>query len=311
MNIHQFQYIISLAEKKHFEKAADACFISQSTLSTMVAKFEDEIGIMIFDRKKKPLEVTAEGKRIIDQIKKINKEISNLDELTQEIKGKIKGALSISVIPTIAPYLLPLFLHDFASRFSELNIEVREQTTSEILRQLKSRELDIGIISIPVRDNELIEYHLYDEPFVFFDASQAHEQTVTAQELDISNLCLLEEGHCMRTQVLELCEYHEKNLTNKLNFRYKAGSIDSLLRFVRSNQASTLLPWLAAMDLNVDQQQHVSRFSEPVPFRTIGLVVHRHFVKHKILDMLRDDIKAKIAGKLPAINLNGKQLLPV
>lgn len=310
MNIQQFQYIIALAEQKHFEKAAEKCFISQSTLSTMISKLEDELGILIFDRKKKPVEITAEGIPIIEQLKKINKEIEHLMELSKEIKGEVKGNLTISVIPTIAPFLLPLFLTDFAAKFPNLDIEVREHTTSEILRQIKSRDLDIGIVSIPINDKDIRELKLYDEPFVFFDSGLQNEQNVKAKDLDLSNLCVLEEGHCMRNQVLELCNFYDNHLSHKLNFKYKAGSIDSLLRFVKASNASTLLPYLSAREFSENESSHISEFADPVPYRTVGLVVHRHFVKHKILEMLQKEIMAKISVILPEKDLVGKKLMP-
>ncbi|MEZ4798214.1 MAG: LysR substrate-binding domain-containing protein [Flavobacteriales bacterium] len=311
MNIQQFQYILALAETRHYEKAAEKSFISQSTLSTMISKFEDEIGVLIFDRKKKPLTVTTEGKIILEQIKKISKEIESLDEIANQLKGEVKGKLNIAVIPTIAPFLLPLFLPDFAEKFPNLNIEVKEHTTEEIMRLIKSRDLDIGIISIPVNDKEIVEHHLYDEPFVFYDTAHKHKKKADVKDLDLSNLCLLEEGHCMRTQVLELCDYHNKQLINKLNFKYKAGSIDSLLRFVNASKASTLLPYLAAIDLTEKEKRRVSHFVEPVPFRSVGLVVHTHFVKKKVLELLQVEIQSKILPLLPKVSSKAQMLNPV
>jgi len=311
MNIQQFQYILAVAENRHFEQAAEHCNISQSTLSTMISKFEDEIGIQIFDRKRKPVEITSEGSKILEQLKTITREIEQLKELTQEIKGEIKGKLSISVIPTIAPFLLPLFLQKFASRFPNLEIQVKEQTTSEILRQLKLRELDIGIISIPALDKDIVETKLYDEPFVFFDSGRELNQKVESKNLDISKLCLLEEGHCMRTQVVNLCDSHKLNFNSTLNFDYKAGSIDSLLRFVKANQASTLLPYLATLDMSEDEQRQMIRFVDPVPFRTIGLVVHTHFVKKKVLEALQNSIMEEVLKVIPEPNMKGNELLPL
>jgi LysR family hydrogen peroxide-inducible transcriptional activator len=139
MNIQQFHYILAVAECKHFELASEKCFITQSTLSTMISKFEDQIGIKIFDRKKKPVQITSEGLLVIEQLKLITNNIDQLNELVKEIKGELKGSLTLSVIPTIAPFLLPLFLQDFASKFPNLKITVREETTVEIQRKLKAR----------------------------------------------------------------------------------------------------------------------------------------------------------------------------
>lgn len=311
MNIQQFEYVLAVAKHRHFEEAAESCYISQSTLSTMISRFETEIGIKVFDRKKKPVQLTHEGEMIIEQLRAITTEIAQLNELTKEIKGEVKGSLSISVIPTIAPYLLPLFLQGFARKFKDLSIEVKEQTTAEIIRNIKNRDLDIGIISIPVSDPEIEEIKLYDEPFVFYDASASIPENVKAAQLDVGSLCLLEEGHCMRTQVVQLCDMYQHNLKNTLNFDYKAGSIDSLLRFVKANNATTLLPLLSTLDMPKEEQQHLSPFEEPTPFRTIGLVVHRHYVKKKVLESLKSEILEKLKDVLPNKDLEGEMLMPL
>jgi LysR family hydrogen peroxide-inducible transcriptional activator len=311
MNIHQFQYILAVAENRHFELAAEKCCITQSTLSTMISKFEDEIGILIFDRKKKPVEITTEGLLIIEQLKIIQNNIDQLKEFTKEIKGEIKGNLTLSVIPTIAPFLLPLFLQKFASKFPDLSITVKEQTTSEIIRAIKARELDMGIVSIPILDKDLIEIKLYDEAFIYYDTNKESNDLVSVDAVNMENLCLLEEGHCMRTQVIKLCDIHKKPYSSKLNFEYKAGSIDSLLRFVKANNASTLLPYLSTLDFNETEKKHVSEFSEPIPFRSVGIVVHRHFVKKKLLEILQEDILRQIAAVIPKQELNGLKLMPL
>lgn len=311
MNIQQFQYILAVAEHRHFELASEKCFITQSTLSTMISKFEDEIGFRIFDRTKKPVSLTYEGQLIIDQLKIIVNNIEQLKELTKEVKGEVSGHLTLSVIPTIAPFLLPIFLQDFAAKFPNLTIKIREETTTEIIRKLKSRELDIGILSISLNDTELIETKLYDEPFLYYDAEQLESNQISAKTISMKNMCLMEEGHCMRTQVLQLCDVNEKVGSSKLNFEYKAGSIDSLLRFVKTNNATTLLPYLATLDFSNTEHQHLSNFEAPVPYRSIGLAVHRHFVKKKLLAALLKDIQLKILPLLPTIPSAGPALNPL
>jgi LysR family hydrogen peroxide-inducible transcriptional activator len=311
MNIQQFQYVLAVAETKHFETAAQKCFITQSTLSTMISKFEDEIHIKIFDRKKKPVEVTTEGKILIEQLKTIIKDIHQLNELAKELKGEVTGNLSISVIPTIAPFLLPLFLKDFATQFPNLNIVVKEDTTGEIIRQIKSRELDIGIVSIPLNDTDIIETHLYDEPFVFYDSKNVLSKTTSVNNINMNNLCLLEEGHCMRTQIIKLCEIHKKAFSANLNFEYKAGSIDSLVRFVKAYNATTLLPYLAQIDFSKKEKNHISEFSPPIPYRSVGIITHRHFVKKKISNILQQAIQSKVNVLLPNEKMKGRKLNPL
>jgi LysR family hydrogen peroxide-inducible transcriptional activator len=311
MNIQQFQYVLAVAEYKHFELAAEKCTISQSTLSTMISKFEDEMGIKIFDRKKKPVDLTSEGLLLIEQLKLILNNIEQLRELTREIKGEVTGSLNLSVIPTIAPFLLPLFLQEFASQFPNLNIVVKEETTEEIQKKLHLREIDIGIASIPLNDKDLYEVKLYDEQFLFYDAHKTSGEKLSVNQLKNKNLCLMEEGHCIRTQVSELCNKNAIKNKSSLNFDYKAGSIDSLIRFVKASQSSTLLPYLATINFTKQEQKNLSHFTAPIPYRTIGLIVHRHFVKKKILNSLQNSIIKNVSPKLPAIELKGKMLQPV
>ena len=311
MNIQQFKYILAVAEYRHFELAAEKCFVTQSTLSTMISKFEDELGIQVFDRKKKPVGLTNEGEFIIDQLKIILNNIDQLDELKHELKGEVKGKLTMAVIPTIAPFLLPLFLQDFANRFPDLVIEVRELTTKEILRQLKSRELDIGILSTPINDSEIKEVDLYEEPFVLYDRALKYPDLIAPEMLDLGELWLMEEGHCFRTQVLKLCDINQQLKKSNLNFDFKAGSIDSLLRFVRANRASTLLPYLATTDFDIVEKSYVKKFEEPIPTRKVGIVVHQYFVKTTVLSLLKNKIEVAVLPLLTNGSINSKTLNPL
>jgi LysR family hydrogen peroxide-inducible transcriptional activator len=311
MNIQQMEYVIALAETRHFESAAERCFVTQSTLSTMIAKLESEVGVVIFDRKKKPLVITNEGLPIVEHVRVILREIQQLHELSKELRGEVKGELKMAVIPTIAPFLLPLFLQGFAQKFPLLKIRIRELTTAEIMRQLKSRDLDIGIVSTPLHDGDLLEFKLYDEPFVFYDAGLKQPKSVTAEKLDMRNIVLLEEGHCMRAQVVQFCDVKRKPIGNRLNFEFKAGSIDSLLRFVKANRAATLLPYLATVEMPVRDLNRVSRFSRQEPYRTIGLVVHRHFVKKQVRELLSEEIIAAVSRVMPRRRLKGDGLEPL
>lgn len=311
MNIQQINYILAVAEHRHFETAAEKCFVTQSTLSTMISRFEEEKGIKIFDRKRKPVKITREGEQLIEQFKRIQQDLIQLDHLVDEIKGEVSGELHIAAIPTIAPFILPLFMQSFAQKFPSLTIVVREQHTEGIIHQLKDRELDIGILSTPLNDPELIEIDLYNEPFVLYNAGVSNNSPVTAKELDVSNLCLLEEGHCMRTQVLKLCELHKNQFKQRLNFDFQAGSIDSLLRFVKANQASTLLPYLSTLDFNAEEGSHISVFEEPIPYRKVGMVVHNHFARQQVVEKLKECILKKVEVLLPTGQTKlGKALEP-
>ena len=146
MNIQQLQYVLAVHELRNFGQAAAKCFITQSTLSTMIAKLEGELGVIIFDRKKKPVATTEEGKVLVKQIRIILKEINHLNEVIDELKGEVRGTLNIGVIPTVAPYLLPLFFDEFMLQNPQIRFVISEMTTERIIAGLQGRELDIGIL---------------------------------------------------------------------------------------------------------------------------------------------------------------------
>lgn len=297
MNIQQFNYILAVAEHRHFETAAEKCFVAQSTLSTMISRFEEEIGVKVFDRRVKPVELTKEGEQIVSQIKRIDFEIQQLKDGIKAVKGEMKGEVRIGCIPTIAPFLLPLLLKDFSKKYPELYLEIKELTTDEIEQRILSRDLDIGIVSTSILTEELNSFPIYEEAFILFDVSNTKQKDVEVATLDMDRFWLLEEGHCMRTQVLEVCEMAQPRLNPTLNISYKAGSIDSLLRFVTSNNGKTLLPALAITDFTEEEKQYLHYFKNEIPYRTIGLAVHPHFAKSKVLEMLTKNIIAIVKNK--------------
>jgi LysR family hydrogen peroxide-inducible transcriptional activator len=202
-------------------------------------------------------------------------------------------------------------LRSFSQKLPKLELSVREQTTEEIIRLVKSRQLDIGIVSTPLHEKELVEHHLYNEPFVYYTEMGSIQKTIKTNQLETKNLCLLEERHCMRAQALELCNIQLKKRNKIENFKYSAGSIDSLMKFVLANKMDTLLPYLAAIDLPATEQNKIVQFAAPVPYRSVGIVVHKHFVRKQILSILKQEIKAKIDPKLPSIGRKDKQLQPI
>ena len=300
MNIQQFQYILAVVELRNFEAAADRCCVTQSTLSTMIRRFESEIGIKIFNRKNKPVTITSEGQQIIDRLRVINNEVESLENVIQELKGEMVGELRIGVIPTIAPYVLPSFLSEFAAKFPRVNIVVKEMTTSQIRKDLKGRMLDIGLLAIPIGDEELDEHPLYSEPFLLYSCEdEKPADKIKLDDLDYSKLCLLQEGHCLRSQVRQICELYDRKCNTDSNFIFESGSMDSLLRFTKANKGFTIIPYLASLDLPREESCNFVEFIDPVPVRSVGLLTHKYFVKHRMLEELRDMIREKISVLLP------------
>jgi len=302
MNIQQFQYILAVVDMKNFEEAAETCHVTQSTLSTMIGKFEKEIGIKVFNRKTKPVSITSEGKEIIKHLRVLVNDIDALDNVIQELKGEMKGELKIGIIPTITPYLLPLFLSEFVSHFPKIKTIIKEMTTAEIRKALKNRTIDIGVLALPLNDNEILEKSLYSEPFLVYDCTgNKTASKIAVTELDYSKLLLLQEGHCLRTQAMRICELSNE-LSKNINFEFESGSMESLVRITKKSKGITILPYLSSLDLEEKESDKLLWFKDPVPVREIGIVTHHYFVKKTLLDKLQEIIKASVKELMPEVH---------
>lgn len=300
MTITQLEYIIALDTHRNFVNAADSCFVTQPTLSMQIQKLEDELGVKIFDRSKQPVVPTHIGEDIIAQARNVLKEHSKIIELIQDEKGIIKGDLRLGIIPTVAPYLIPRFLVKFLSKYPDVNLVVNELTTDQIIYQLKNDLLDCGIMASPIKDKNLNEEILYYEEFVAYVSASnklAKKTTLKASDLDLSDIWILNEGHCMRNQVINLCGERKKDNT-KARFEYQTGSVETLKRIVEQDDGITILPELAVMDMGDDQMDLVRYFKAPEPVREISMFTHRHFVKKKLIKTLADEIMSTVPNKM-------------
>lgn len=300
MTITQLEYIIALDTHRNFVNAADSCFVTQPTLSMQIQKLEDELGVKIFDRSKQPVVPTHIGEDIIAQARNVLKEHSKIIELIQDEKGIIKGDLRLGIIPTVAPYLIPRFLVKFLTKYPEVNLVVNELTTDQIIYQLKNDLLDCGIMASPIKDKNLNEETLYYEEFVaYVSASNKlfRKTTIKADDLELSDIWILNEGHCMRNQVINICGERKKD-NSKSRFEYQTGSVETLKRLVEQDDGVTILPEMAVMDMGDDQMDLVRYFKAPEPVREIGMFTHRHFVKRKLIKTLSDEIIATVPNKM-------------
>ncbi|GLR16197.1 hydrogen peroxide-inducible genes activator [Portibacter lacus] len=309
MNIQQIEYILAVKDSKNFGQAADQCFITQSTLSTMIARFEDEIGLKIFDRKTKPVTITLEGAQVIKQLEIISNELDNLSDVVKRIKGQLDVNLKIGAIPTVAPYLFPLFLSAFIQKFNEYQFEISEISTAQIVEKILSREIDIGIVSTPLNHPDLKEHHLYDESFYLYDRLNKNNDLLHISEIDLDRLWILEEGHCLRNQVKKICDLPPRKMING-NLHYKSGSLETLMKFVNNNNGLTFLPQLATKDLKEEEKQYLKAFSNPVPARSIGLIVHKHFAKNDLLVQLKEAILLAVEKVISNLNEELKIVSP-
>ncbi len=304
ISISQVEYVLALHKTGSFSEAANLCFVTQSTLSTMIKKLENQFDYKIFERKSKPIVLTQEGKLLINQFKAIYSQFEQLEELVQETKDQMHGTLSIGIIPTVAPFLLPLFLDGLVSQYQNIKFSIFEITTNEIIQRIKNKELDVGILSIPITDKDLHQTTLYTEEFFVYDASAKNKSTkkFKIEEIDLSRLWLLEESHCLSHQIDQICHLKKKRSISN-NLSYNSGSLLSLLELVNINKGLTLLPKLAIRNEKLVNKKMVYSFKSPSPAREIGLVTHPDFVKKRILNVLESEIKKSVK---PILNKNKK-----
>lgn len=286
MNFQQLEYIITIDQLRHFGLAAKKCHVTQPTLSMMVKKLEQELGVLIFDRAQKPIAPTLQGKKIIEQAKVILNQKNYLFEMINEEKEGLSGEVKIGIIPTVAPYLVPLFLQAFTQKYPQLVLTIEEINTAGIIQQLRSGELDIGLLATPLEEPHIKEWPIFYEAFFVYtnEEREGQKRFIYPEEIDLDQLLLLEEGHCLRSQVLNLCQLQKKQA---VNFSFKSGSLETLKRLVEVNQGITILPELATRW--ADKKRIIS-FKAPVPQREISLVTHTSFIKKSILHCLREEI---------------------
>ena len=288
MNFQQLEYIVALDTYKHFGKAAEKCFVTQATLSMMIKKFETELDIILFDRSHQPIVPTEAGIAIIEQARAILKETAQIKLLSKEIKTGLQGELRIGIIPTLAPYLLPLFLPQFLAAHGSIKLKIIEQTTEQLLKLLSTDSLDVGIMATPLHSKNFREKHLFYEEFKVFVAGNdksLRKKYILPEDIDVNKLWLLEEGHCLRSQTLNLCELQQQQARIH-NLDYETGSIESLLKITEMNNGITIVPELATLTFDEIAKQKLRHFKPPVPVREISLVTYRHFVKKGLLDIL-------------------------
>ncbi|MBN8788341.1 MAG: LysR family transcriptional regulator [Terrimonas sp.] len=300
MTFVQLEYIVALDNYRQFTLAAESCFITQLTLSMQIQKLEEELGIMIFDRTKQPVATTEMGKEIIKQAKVILAQKQAMHELVQSKKGIVAGELKLGIIPTLAPYLLPLFIQNFASKYKQVKLIVSEMTTDNIIKSLTEGSIDAGILVTPLQKSGIKEYPLFYEELVAYVSRKNalyEKNYVLAQDIDPNKLWLLEEGHCFRSQIENLCELRKMSTAGS-HFDYETGSIETLRRMVDLNDGITILPELATLDMPAKQLQLIRQFKKPVPMREVSIVVQRDFVKKRLIDALKNEIIQSIPDKI-------------
>jgi len=296
----QLEYIVAVDTYRHFAEAAAHCFITQPTLSMQIQKLEDEVGVKIFDRSKQPVLPTDAGKEIIEHARTILAERDLLRENIDSKKGIVHGELKVGIIPTIAPYLLPLCIPSFVKQYPNVKLVVNELTTELIITKLKEGKIDVGILVTPLQEQGIQEHVLFYEELLAYTskANVAYKKKyLLPGDIDPNKLLLLEEGHCFRSQIINLCALRKRSREGSY-FEYEAGSLETLRRMVDRDDGITILPEMATLDMTAKQQQQLRYFKQPAPVREISLATHRQFVKKKLVELLRQVIIKCVPEKI-------------
>jgi LysR family hydrogen peroxide-inducible transcriptional activator len=296
MTLTQIEYVLAIAEEGSFVEAAKKRFVTQPALTTQVKNLEEELGVMIFDRTKKPIAPTVIGKQIIEQAKEIINQSRKLPDLVKEYQQVEKGDISIGIIPTISPYLVPLFINNFSKDNENTNISVQEEITEEIIHKLKNGQLDAGIIATPIDTTGMVTIPLYYEKFFAYVSRSNPEYTkqeVNISELNVDDIWLLKEGNCFRNQVINICK-KSNNQPFRDHFRFESHSIESLVRIVEVKNGITLIPELSLPGIPAKNQDMIKKIEGMTPIREISIVVTRQFLKRRIIDRLQYAIQDSI-----------------
>lgn len=302
MTLTQLSYIVAVDRYRHFATAAEKSYVTQPTLSMQIHKLEDELGITIFDRSKSPVVPTEIGEKIIKEAKEILSQSKHIEDLASLSDEELRGTFRIGIIPTIAPNLLPLFLRSFTEKYPQVKLVIEEVVTDELLQLLDQDYLDVGIIATPVEQGHIFEEDLYYEPFIGY-ISETHplakKEKLTIDDLDISNLWLLNEGHCFRDQTVKLCKKNRGDAFNNSQIEFESGNLETLKQLVEQNFGMTLLPYLAKNQL--PQQcikAHLRYFEDPVPRRKVRIVYSREYLKKNIIAAFKEEVLSTIPEEL-------------
>jgi LysR family hydrogen peroxide-inducible transcriptional activator len=281
MNLRELEYLIELAKSRHFGKAAEACFVSQPTLSMQIKKLEEELGVVLFERNNKNVRLTATGEEIVKHAHIILQQCELIQNTALQAQNPMAGKFALGMIPTITPYLLPKVLSRLRKAFPMLECQITESVTKELLTLLQHGGLDAAVLALPVEEPWCESVALYYEPFLLAshkDHPLAAMQTLRQKDVKHQQILLLDEGHCLRDQALEICSYQSSG--DKTNVR--STSIETLRQLVAANLGVTLIPELAVMK----QQSSITyiRFQPPEPGRTVGLVWRNTYHRKRLIE---------------------------
>ena len=308
MTLQQLEYILAVARYGHFGRAAEACNVTQPTLSAMIGKLEEEIGAKLFDRNRQPICPTPVGERVVQQAREVLEQADSIKDIVLEEKQSLGGVFRVGILPTIAPYLLPRFFPQMMKKYPTLDIRVREMKTYQIKDALLQGDIDAGILATIEGLEEYEQTTLFYEKYIGYvsreDALFKKEMIRTADVAASRELWLLDEGHCFRDQMVRFCQM-KSSQTSQL--AYNLGSMETFMRMVESGMGITFIPELAEMQLSEPQKELVRPFAIPIPTRELILITNKNFIRQTLLNTVVKEIQASVPKSM--LKLGAGQVL--
>ena len=295
MTIIQLQYLIEVANCGSFSAASEHCFVTQPSLSMQIKSLEEELGVILLDRSKKPVIPTEAGALVIAQAQETLKAYDSIRESVAELKGETAGKLRLGVIPTIAPYLLHKFIPDFVKRYPKVELEIREMVTVDIIEALKRDKIDAALVASGTCGEGIIERDLFSDTFYAYVSPSNplfERSNIRFEDIDMNDLIMLSRGNCMRDQIIELCEARRGLPTH---YYFESGSLDTLMRIVDCTSSMTIIPEMALEYIPSSRKQQIKTLAKSATSRRIAIAIRRTYVKTSIISALEQTIMEKIS----------------
>lgn len=290
VTLQQLEYVVAVDTYRHYVTAAEKTFVTQPTLSMQIKKLEEQLGVVLFDRSKQPIVPTEIGVKIIEQARIILNEAAKIGETINAYQGRVTGEITLGIIPTLAPYLVPRFVGNFLRKYPEVKLTIKELMTNDIVEALKKERLDLGVIVTPLGERGFMERRLFYEEILLFSKERDLDE-IPIEQLKKKRIWLLSKGHCFRSQVINLCALADRE---EMKLHYESGSLESLKNIVLEEGGATLLPALAAEQLEGKLRHHLSRISQEHPYREVSLIYNRSQAKKKLLELLEEELKLAV-----------------
>lgn len=297
ISLKQLHYALAIEKTLHFKKAAEACKVSQSALSTAINELEKHLGTTIFERNNKQVLVTNNGQLILDKAKKVKVEVDELLQISQSNKQPFASPMTIGVIPTIGPYLLPKVLPEVRKQYPSFKLKITEEQSHVLVDMVKTGDIDAAIMALPYPIEGLMSFEFWQEDFYWVchkDECPSKVREITSEELEIEKLMLLKEGHCLKEHALAACSFQ----SSKQDSNFDSASLYTLIQMVAGKLGTTLVPKMALDQLIFSESEiRAIHLNEPGPHRTIALVIRPNYVRTNELTILKDIFTKQLADK--------------